>query len=150
MTQNPYSSPKAVAPEDVPSARRPAVVNAAATTLLVAFALGLAKLMLFTPSPWTPGLIIGYFLVGGIAWLHVLAVRSRRNWARWVVICLFALGIAVAPWAFKDLTSDVDRGVYLVQALLQAITVVLMLLPSAGRWYRPNNSSKPTPLRGAA
>ena len=67
---------------------------------------------------------------------------SRRGLATWRLIVI----VALAPAAFLLL---VDMNLALM-ALLCVFTTVGLTHWACSKWVRPNNSSKPTPLRGAA
>jgi len=77
-------------------------------------------------------------LFGAPAYVYL----ARRGLATWRVVAL----VALAPVA---LLLFIDMGLAII-ALLCGSTVAGLTHLICIRWVGPNNSSKPTPLRGAA
>jgi hypothetical protein len=76
------------------------------------------------------------------------AVSARRGWARWLLILLLAGQAGVMAMAAAFLVPEGDAGSYVVllwgaQLLLAFIGVLMLLLPSASRWFK---SRKNQPL----
>lgn len=68
--------------------------------------------------------------------LTLLASRRRKNWARWVLLTMFAFGIALMIWQVKAVFS---MGYPLLTALvtvMQAIALVLLFTPQSAAWFR--------------
>ena len=148
MSHNPYSPSTAPLPI-LPHSTRPATVAIAAWLFGISYAVGLiiaiTKVGIPRTSPIIMGLLLGLFVSAGM----LLAICSRRNWGRWLVVILIALNVLVLP----DLISrnaDAQKVLYAAQGVLQLASAILLLMPASNRWYRPNNSSKPKPLRGSA
>jgi hypothetical protein len=132
-----------------PHTTRPATVAIAGWLFGVSYAIGLTIAITNVGIPRTPpiimGLLLGLFVSAGM----LLAICSRRNWARWLVVILIALNILVLP----DLISrgaDAIKILYAAQGVLQLASAILVFMPASNRWYRPNKSFKPNPLRGSA
>ncbi|WP_457098197.1 hypothetical protein [Lysobacter sp. P5_B9] len=88
-------------------------------------------------------------LVVLVTTILVLAIFKRQNWARWLLAAwtLFR----VASFAALSLSPKFTVTISVVAASAPYILATLFLfLPSAGSWFRPNNSFKPKPLRGSA
>ena len=147
MQQNPYSAPRTRL-QDAP--RRPLAVKLAAAAVACSFLAGYTK-FLFIKVP-TTGLTTGiaFAIVFGLGALLLAAVLSRINWARWIVAVLLSANLALILFAIWRISLSAVKLVLLAQAFFQLAALVLMFLPQSAKWYRPNNSSKPTPLRGAA
>jgi hypothetical protein len=148
MSHNPHSPPTSPLPIQ-PHSTRPATVAIAGWLFGVSYAIGLSIAITKVGIPRTPpimmGLLFGLFVSAGM----LLGICSRRNWGRWLVVILIALNVLVLP----DLISrnaDAIKLLYAAQGALQLATAVLILMPASNRWYRPNNSFKPKPLRGSA
>ncbi|GAB1597172.1 hypothetical protein [Lysobacter claricitrinus] len=78
----------------------------------------------------------------------VVMVWLGRDWARF--ICAVAGFLAVLTNAPHLASFD---GSAVMWFFAKAAAVALLYVPPTNRWFRwsgPNNSSKPTPLRGAA
>ena len=144
MQQNPYSAPQTSGDELRDAPRRPASVKLAAAFIVCSFLAGHSKFF-FINTP-TVGVATGmaFALVFGIAALLVAAVLSRINWARWVVASLLAASLAFFPFAIGHLSLSALKIILLIQAFFQLAALVLMFLPPSVKWYRPNNSFKPT------
>ena len=70
-------------------------------------------------------------------WL-VSCVWQRRNWARWLMVALTLIGIALAlPVIGEDWTrSPLVAGLGIVEAVLSALAAVLLLTGPAARWFK--------------
>jgi hypothetical protein len=90
------------------------------------------------------------FLVLALIYIYLRALYRGRNWVRWLSVAFTVAGILYLPSTLHAETAFWAKGIYVVQALLTGTATILVLLPASGRWYRPNNSSKPNPLRGSA
>jgi hypothetical protein len=148
MSHNPQIPPTPPLPIQ-PHSTRPATVAIAGWLFGASYAIGLSIAISKVGIPKTPliimGLLLGLFVSAGM----LLAIRSRRNWGRWLVVILIALNVLVLP----DLISrnaDAIKILYAAQGVLQLASAILILMPASNRWYRPNNSFKPKPLRGSA
>jgi len=132
-----------------PHSTRPTTVAIAAWLFGVSYVVGLTIALTNVGIPRTPpiilGLLLGLFVSAGI----LLSICSRRNWARWLAVILIALNVLVIPDLISR-SADAIKILYAAQGLLQLASAILILVPASNRWYRPNNSFKPNPLRGAA
>lgn len=149
MTDNPYSPPTASTPAPMQPGRPISVVIAVwllGSTYVCGVLNALIKVGLPQSALSYVGLLIVFPLVGGL----LLAVYFRRNWARWITVIWMAVVIILLPGNISRMADAFDRVFYSAQGVLQVAAVILLLLPAAGRWYRPNNSFKRKPLRGSA
>jgi hypothetical protein len=124
----------------------PASVVSAIVLVATSFALGPISVLATAPQTFTTaiGLLVALFSLA-LAFAILRALYVGRNWVRWICLVLVAATVAYLPWSLAN-ASSLD----LSQTALQAVAAILLLLPASNRWYGPNNSSKPTPLRGAA
>ena len=147
MTDNPYSPPTASTPAPARPGR-PLSVVVVVWLLGGSYAGGVLNALLKVGLPHFAlsyvGMLIVFLLVGGL----LSAVYFRKNWARWITVVLMALAIILLPGNISRMAEASDRVVYSVQGVLQLVAVLLLLLPAAGRWYRPDNSFKPSPPQG--
>jgi hypothetical protein len=150
MTENPYQSPRASLDTDAVAPRRPGVIYAAMWLMAVSFAFGLVSILLEDGLPDSLGSVVGLLFFVALTTPLVLLLLLRRNWVRWLTIAIIALGFLFTPWSRLVLSTDFDSVIYILQASLQGLAVILLLLPSSGRWYRPNNSFKPNSHQGGA
>jgi len=74
----------------------------------------------------------------GVSALMIWLIFRGKNWARWVFIFLFALGLLLSPRSIQRLQtqSSFDVLVYCVQLLLQLVAVVALCLRPARQWFR--------------
>ncbi len=93
---------------------------------------------------------IAFAIVFGLSALLLAAVLSRINWARWVVAVLLATNLALLSFAIWRISLSALKIALIAQAFFQLAALVLMFLPQSARWYRPNNSFKPSPHQGGA
>ena len=151
MTANPYVAPTAKIEADALIAKRPRAVLIAACLVLLSVSVG-----------FVDGVIQEDTLSGIDGWIMLainvvvlglsIAIPSllfwRLNWARWLNIVVIGLSVAVTPWAIDESATNVEMILDATLAVTDLTAVILLLLPSSARWYRPNNSFKPSPLRG--
>ena len=143
---NPYAPPRAVVADFQPDAAaqvRPGTVSLAVHLLWIACGLG-ALFILFKPvtlrPPGTPVLlarVISLLLIAPFAWLN-FKIAARRNWARITYVVLGILGAMsylIQPEKVSRL-SRLDTINFTLQTALQWAALVLLLLPSASRWFR--------------
>jgi len=148
MSHNPYSPSTAPLPVP-PHSTRPAPVVIAAWLYGISYAIGLIIAITKVGIPRTPLIIIGLILGLLVSAGMLLAICSRRNWGRWLVVILMTVNVLLLHGSVSR-TADALKVLYAAQGLLQLAAVVLLLMPASNRWYRPNNSFKPKPLRGSA
>jgi hypothetical protein len=78
-----------------------------------------------------------------------VAIFKRQNWVRWL-LAAWAI-FRVASFVVLSLSPKFIVTISVVAASVPYILATgLLFLPSAGTWFRPNNSFKPKPLRGSA
>ena len=151
MPINPYQSPDAnLTATESRERTRPLSVKVAVWLTALSFIVGLVYIFIEDGMPHS--LSSAFWLLAFIAFTSstVLGLFLRRNWVRWVYVALVSAGLLLLPWQVARRTHDIEFLVYLVQSAMQGVAVVLLVLPTSGRWYRPNNSFKPNPLRGSA
>lgn len=147
---NPYAPPGAVVADfqlDAAAQVRPGTVSLAVRLLWIVCGLG-ALFILFKPLTLRPGAsalwarLIALLLISPFAWLN-FKIAARRNWARITFVAIGIVGPAfylIHPEKVIHL-SWLDTVSFTVQTGLQLTTVVLLLLPSASRWFTPPISS---------
>jgi hypothetical protein len=138
MSHNPYSPPNPPPLPIQPHSTRPATVAIAGWIFGVSYAIGLSIAITKVGIPRTPpiimGLLLGLFVSAGM----LLAICSRRNWGRWLVVILITLNLLVLPDLISR-NSDAIKVLYAAQGFLQLASGILILMPASNRWYRPNN-----------
>jgi hypothetical protein len=92
------------------------------------------------------GFFVGFLVViGVIVGLTLLISRRRSRIALWIVVVLFVIGV---PSTTKLIIVSITRPtgiVMAIQAICQAVAVVLLFTPSVRRWM----SRKPDPAAEA-
>ena len=97
--------------------------------------------------------------IGGVAFLAVVAIltdlililliwlaaRRRKNWARWVMAVLFAVGLipAIPTLAGVFQANPAAGGIMVVQSVLQIVALVLVFSGNARPWFA---AQRPSPL----
>jgi hypothetical protein len=73
----------------------------------------------------------------GIPALMIWLIYRGKNWARWVFIVMFALGLLFLPSSIQTLQthSSFDLAIYCVQLLLQLVAAVALCLRPARLWF---------------
>src|SRR3954465_14045866 len=82
-------------------------------------------------------------VVLGVSALMIWLIFRGRNWARWVFIILFALGLLLSPRSIQKLQthSSFDVFFYCVQLLLQLAAAVALCLRPSREWFGGNNNA---------
>lgn len=113
-------------------------------TLMLA-ALGLGAIVAALED-WGPAFYAGLWFVLGVqaAMLAValvliwLAARRRQNWARFLLLLLFLLGLPAAlltlPTLFRWM--PVGGALSVLQLLLEAVAFAHVFAPASGAWFR--------------
>ncbi|GAB1597153.1 hypothetical protein PAGU2638_28330 [Lysobacter sp. PAGU 2638] len=152
MQQHLYSAPKADLSDPARSqdGSRPLSIKLAGALIALYAAVGFAKASAVGPGlhGWLLWVAIGFVIF--FSSIAASAVMFRLRWARWLLGALTALNVCAAPAAVFHTSAPLIRLALAAQAVLGLGVLLLIFLPASLRWYRPNNSSKPTPLRGAA
>jgi hypothetical protein len=68
--------------------------------------------------------------------LTLMVSRQRKNWARWTLVALFALGIIYKSIYFKDIFTIGYPLLTAFNAFLQAIALALLFTPQSSVWLR--------------
>ena len=146
---NPYAPPGAIVADPQPEAAarvRPATVSLAVRLLWIGCALGVL-FILFKPLPLRPGVsaslvrLISLLFFVPFAWLN-FKIAARRNWARITFVVLVIIGTSfylIQPERVIRL-SWLDKVNFTLQTGLQSTAVVLLLWPSARRWFKQSSS----------
>ncbi|RYE02060.1 MAG: hypothetical protein EOP50_00940 [Sphingobacteriales bacterium] len=131
-------------------AKIPKIVLLSVAMLLAAHAAGLLEMVQLSRtldvSIWMPysALALVYSLLAALLTLILLGKRLARA----VYTFLAVISLLSAVIHFADLSAE-----GLLVATAKLVAVVLLYVPASNRWFNrgsPNNSFKPTPLRGAA
>jgi hypothetical protein len=151
MTPSPdrYAPPRAnvmdLAAADTLLAARPRTVVWACGLLLASLVIGFIALLpvVDLPMPDEPvamtAMIWGFTLVftGLELWL-LRCVWRRRNWARWVMVALKLLGLAISVQVIAEDWSRAPLVAWLsiTSNVASAIAAVLLLARPAARWFK--------------
>jgi hypothetical protein len=134
----------------IPKSNPPSAVQVAVALVLLSWLLGCARVLVKNGWPVTIPQGIFSLVFFAIAYLICRSLHRGTNWVRWLTIVFTAIGMFALPWTLQTIPVQWERGIYVAQGVLQSVSIVLLLLPASNRWYRPNNSFKPKPLRGSA
>jgi hypothetical protein len=91
-----------------------------------------------TKQDTTAGSAIGFGAGVAIAAFLLTFIAKRHNWARWVFIVLTGLAVLSAiPVFVTEIRSDLVGAISTtIQAVLQAIAVILLLQRAVGQWFK--------------
>ena len=95
--------------------------------------------------------------IGGVAFLAVVAIltdlililliwlvaRRRKNWARWVMVVMFSVGLVPAILTMAGLfqANPAAGGIMVVQSVLQIVALVLVFSGNARPWFAAQRPS---------
>lgn len=115
-------------------AQRPRIVVVAVACL--AISLVMAPITWIFTARWDlPSAWVIFFGICGLLWLNVTALYRGRNWVRWLNLCLIVIGLVSVFEGYAIQRTLIGKIRYLSQTVLQAITLVCLLLPASGQWY---------------
>ena len=116
---------------------RPRVVTLAVVFLAVVFAGGLALKILGAQSfdlRFYVEFVVTFLLEAVTGWF----IFRGKNWARWVLIAMFVLGVAFTFPEFIQRAqhySALRVGRYIIGVIADLIILFALFQPSASRWY---------------
>jgi hypothetical protein len=144
-----YAAPRAdvadLTAPDVLLASRPRSVVWACVLMLASMAIGLVSLLpvVDPPLPGEPAamtaLVWGITLAVAAVELWILrCVWRRRPWARWVMVALTVLGIALSlPVIAEDWTrAPLVAGLGIASSAASAVASGLLLVGASARWFK--------------
>jgi RsiW-degrading membrane proteinase PrsW (M82 family) len=115
---------------------RPVAVTIAVVLLSVTAATGIIKMAVgaHLDNPLT---YVVLAVILGVLSLMIWLIFRGKNWARWVFIVLFALGLVLSPRSIQRLQahSTFDVVFYCIQMLLQLGAAVALCLRPARQWF---------------
>ena len=103
---------------------------------LASLLLGLINVVVDPTSIW-PFVI---FSDGITITLILLVSRGRKNWARWVLGTMFALGFIFMIWQFRALMAEAIPLVTLGVTVLQIVGLIMLFTPQSSAWFRNRKS----------
>ena len=83
-------------------------------------------------------IIVQVFTFGFLALLFWLIAFRHQNWARWLLLVMFVLGLPFALIALPAQlsASPIKAGASIVQTVLQAVALYLVFTGNAKEWFR--------------
>jgi len=86
------------------------------------------------------GVLIGVgVLVVVLQMIFSLAMRSGRNWARFVLVLIGGVGLFYAFLVVRSVSFDIKIGIA-AAADLAVVGVLTMFMPGAGEWFKRDRS----------
>lgn len=87
--------------------------------------------------------IIESGIVGFIAWLLILMIYRRNNWARWLYWCVAAFALSSYASHFNDFrqlmhdpVTGIDKIVFGLPPILYLAAAFLLFLPKSNEWFK--------------
>src|SRR4030095_4967469 len=72
--------------------------------------------------------------------LTLLVSRRRKNWARWLLLAMFALGAVFMAWNAPTVFALGYPAITLIVTLMQSIALVFLFTPQSAEWLRRSPS----------
>jgi low temperature requirement protein LtrA len=85
-------------------------------------------------------------LVVALQMVFSLAMRSGRNWARFVLVLIGGVGLFYAFLVVNSVSFDIKVGIG-VAAGLAVVGVLAMFLPGTGKWFERDRGQINPPVR---
>ena len=124
--------------------KKPAIV--AKAIWLMCVSLGIVFVTALWLSFYKPVLAQnGFFTLLIMAWL-THKTNQGRNWARITFLILYIFGTVVSIPAFlKGPFLIMNFGIFVIQAILQAIALIMLFSRDARPWFQPVTTAPATP-----
>ena len=84
--------------------------------------------------------IFAVVLDGIVITLILLVSRGRKNWARWLLAVLFALGLLSMILTLRATLAEENPAITLAFSLLLAAGLLLLFTPQSSAWFRKSTS----------
>jgi hypothetical protein len=83
------------------------------------------------------GVLFGQIIaIGAFIGLTLLVTRGRRNWARWVLLAVYVLGVAFEIWTWQAILTAGHPVITLASVVLRGAALVLAFTPQSTAWLR--------------
>jgi hypothetical protein len=149
MRPDRYAPPRTdvadITPADVALAARPRSVVAAVALIVLSVAIGIVSALPWVDPPMPGEPMAMTAMIWGItlafaaldAWL-LHAIWQRRNWARWAMLALIAVGAAVVVGTFEEeqARAPLVAALALASTLLNLVAAGLLLAAPSAHWFK--------------
>jgi hypothetical protein len=132
--------------DGAPEPERPRAIGAAMALLLASIVLGFISLLpgVNPPQPLESlvASVVVWIIVLGLTALQLWLMRcvwQRLNWARWVLVALILLGLALSlSFINEELTrAPLVAMLNLAGSALDIVAGALLLIGAGARWFNP-------------
>src|SRR5206468_9750975 len=83
------------------------------------------------------GALIGTVIaLGGIVGLTLLVTRGRKNWARWVLLAFYVVGVLLEIWSYRAILASGYPLMDIASAVLRGAILALAFTPESTQWLR--------------
>ena len=114
---------------------RPITVKVASTCLLASVGLVVVKIVL--GAHWeNPLTYVAIPVVLSVPLLFVWFIFRGKNWARWIFLVLFALGLLLSIRDIQQPHSTVTLAFFFAQSVVQLVAAIALILPASNKWFK--------------
>jgi len=80
--------------------------------------------------------LIDTLVIGIFIGLTLLVTRGRMNWARWMLLAIYLLGVVVEIWNFRAILAFGHPIIVVGSVLLRGAALILAFTPQSTEWLR--------------
>src|SRR5687767_2870228 len=114
---------------------RPKTVSVAVWLYVAAALLGLVRILVTKGGPQSAGAGAAWFVIAVYFALISRSLYKGRNWAKWWVVAITALGACYLPWAIPTFQNGWEQAAYFVQFLMGVSVATLLVVPASRPWF---------------
>jgi hypothetical protein len=121
---------------------RPVTVRVAVIFLLISMAIVIITIA--GRTHWSdPRAYVGFMLIVGVPLLFVWLIYQGKNWARWVFLVMFALGLLFSLRSFHlpKAHTTVTLVLFCIHSVLQLVAAIALLLRPSNDWFRGHTNA---------
>jgi len=121
---------------------RPVTVRVAVISLLTSMAIVIVTLAV--RAHWSnPLAYVSFTLIVGVPLLFLWFIYQGKNWARWVFLVVFALGLlsSLASFHLPKTHTTITLVLFCIHSVLQLVAAIALLLRPSNDWFRGHTNA---------
>jgi len=119
---------------------RPITVKVAVIFLLVSIGVLFVKIAI--GAHWdNPLTYVVVALIASVPLLFVWFIFRGKNWARWIFLILFAIGLLLSLPSIRQPHSTLNLAFFWTQSVLQLVAAIALILRPSNEWFRGHTNA---------
>ena len=121
--------------EDASSSKAPREVVLAVIGQCACIVTGFGMYAALQPHPHAIATVIVWAVFAALLFFLFRALLRGSNWIRWFLLVSIVIGALALPRQVAAFSERWQAILYIAQAVVGAITVLLLFLPASNRWF---------------